>query len=449
MLRAALTSRTSAKTTLRARRPPDDYIDLLSRSESDFRHFVEQLESNPMFSELLRQGVISRVKFRGRLPREKYEEFMDAEFFRFLETYGISRKQDWDKDFLAENALSRVPELSRKYQVPAGLLTRFLRYLRAASQDGRSLVKQTFTGGGPESYDQESDFSQTFSDPIQYITGDTRIDISDIIATAQEFVEKYGLSEQDFINDILSGEMAVDEICDTYNCSLREAEEVLDAAEQISFAESYESAVEAQPAPPPVSHPDSGASEETPIAFAHIKDDDSIALEFDAESVYIQRYRIRVKSLENPKVLDQDVEMREVIDRARFVNQRLSVLSRLITAVCERQRFFLASGKAIDLRPLSQADLARDLKEHQSTVSRIIRKKTVGTPHGNFPLTFLCQSKTDVVARLVQSNPDKPDIQIRDLLLNDYNCRIARRTVAYHRGKRMRRKTTGGETTAG
>ncbi len=154
----------------------------------------------------------------------------------------------------------------------------------------------------------------------------------------------------------------------------------------------------------------------------------------------MQRYRIRLKSLDDPGAVDRDPVVRELIDRARFINQRMSVLSRIIVALCERQRPFLSTGNAIELRPLSQADIARDLKEHQSTISRVIRNKTIGTTFGNLPMTYLCQGKTDVIARLVEANPDKPDIQIRDILLNDYQCRIARRTVAYHRGKRTRRK---------
>jgi hypothetical protein len=64
------------------------------------------------------------------------------------------------------------------------------------------------------------------------------------------------------------------------------------------------------------------------------------------------------------------------------------------------------------------------------------------------PLLFLCQSKTDVVARLIAEFPGLTDQEVVSRLREDYECYIARRTVAYHRGKRVRRnkrhKNNGG-----
>lgn len=125
--------------------------------------------------------------------------------------------------------------------------------------------------------------------------------------------------------------------------------------------------------------------------------------------------------------------------RARYINQRLSALSRLITTLCESQREYLATGDARLLKPLAQAALARDLGEHPSMVSRLIRGKMIETPWGKIPLLFLCQSKTDVVARLIAQHPGLTDQEVVMRLREEYSCFIARRTVAYHRGKRLRR----------
>ena len=125
--------------------------------------------------------------------------------------------------------------------------------------------------------------------------------------------------------------------------------------------------------------------------------------------------------------------------RARFINQRLSALSRLISTLCIYQTEYLATGDVRHLKPLMQSDLARQLGEHASTVCRLIRGKSIKTPWGNLPLLFLCQSKTDVVARLIARYPELTDQQVVIRLREEYDCTIARRTVAYHRGKRMRR----------
>ena len=91
------------------------------------------------------------------------------------------------------------------------------------------------------------------------------------------------------------------------------------------------------------------------------------------------------------------------------------------------------------LKPLAQAELSRQMGEHPSTVSRLIRNKSIETPWGKIPLLFLCQSKTDVVARLIAQFPKLTDQEVVVKLRDEFDCYIARRTVAYHRGKRLRR----------
>ena len=117
----------------------------------------------------------------------------------------------------------------------------------------------------------------------------------------------------------------------------------------------------------------------------------------------------------------------------------VSALSRLITTLCNQQLDYLGTGDVRKLKPLAQAELARQLGEHPSTVSRLIRGKVVETPYGKIPLLFLCQSKTDVVARLIAEFPHLTDQEVVSRLREEYDCFIARRTVAYHRGKRLRR----------
>jgi len=164
--------------------------------------------------------------------------------------------------------------------------------------------------------------------------------------------------------------------------------------------------------------------------------DSQLAIQFDHDSIYTQRYRIKRDTKQDANLA---AIARELLTRARFINQRLSALSRLITTLCSQQMDYLESGDVRKLKPLGQAELARALGEHPSTVSRLIRGKTIDTPWGKMPLLFLCQSKTDVVARLVAEFPGLTDQEVVSRLRENYECYIARRTVAYHRGKRVRR----------
>jgi hypothetical protein len=417
----------AVKPTLRARRPPETYVELLSKSEDDFYRYIENLESHPLFRKLMQDGLVSKVRFRGKIPREKYEEYMDREVFAFLEQSGITRREGWEKELLTPSALQRIPELAQKYGVARGALRRCVRYLLSTlrESDPSPTLAARMRGADNDDFD-----------PLDIAAGDTQVDLSDLIEIFTQFKDKYGLTEQDFVDDILHGDLTAEELAEQYGCTLREAEEVLEAADRVAFVETYETTTAAPPAPAPSAPPSV-----EPLAHVSVNPDGSLAIQFASDSVYAQRYRIRAQDDQIPP------EAKELLSQLRFVNQRLNTLSRMITVLCERQKKYLATGNPLYLKPLSQADVARALKstkgdksEHASTVCRLIRGKVISTPHGTLPLTFFCQSKTDVIARVVREYPDKSDSQIRVILESDYDCKIARRTVSYHRGKREPRK---------
>jgi hypothetical protein len=412
--------------TLRMRRPPEEYVSLLSQNEQEFRTYVTSFEDHPLFSSLLNEGVVSKVRLRGKIPRGKYEEFMDMQLLEFLQQYNIVQQEGWEQDFLSPHAMTRVPELAKKYNVPHGQLTRQLRYLRSSDRGNlpqRAMALSNNVGDDSQSYDR-----------VDNTQGQALIDLTDTIETTREFVERYEVSEQDFLDLILGGEATPEELAEKFGCSLREAEEVLEATDRVYVAESYEGSNQNNSKKRGMQPSNANRSEDA-VAFVQILDG-QLAIQFDHESIYTQRYRIK-------RDLKSDLHLppaaRELLTRARFINQRLSALSRLITTLCSQQMEYLGSGDMRQLKPLAQAELARQLGEHPSTVSRLIRGKMIETPWGKIPLLFLCQSKTDVVARLIGEFPKLTDQEVVVRLREEYDCYIARRTVAYHRGKRVRR----------
>jgi len=418
--------------TLRMRRPPEEYVGLLSQSEQEFRAYVHTLEDNPLFSKLINDGLISKVRLRGKIPRVKYEEFMDQQLFAFLKNYSITDREGWERDLLSPHALSRVAELAAKYNVPAGQLTRQLRYLRASGRGNLpdwSLARPYDSGGS-----ETSNFNR-----VDTAASEAMVDLSEIIETTREFVQNYDVSEQDFLDLILGGEATPEQLAEQFGCSLREAETVLEAADRVYLVESYEIAEHQTQGAKRGSGASDAQQSQDPVAFVQMLEG-QLAIQFHHDSVYAQRYRIKPTAL---KELRNDPNLpaaaREVLTRARFINQRLSALSRLISTLCSQQTDYLASGNPCHLKPLAQAELSRQLGEHPSTVSRLIRGKMIETPWGKIPLLFLCQSKTDVVARLIAEFPKLTDYQVVIRLREDFDCNIARRTVAYHRGKRLRR----------
>lgn len=425
---------------LRMRRPPTEYVSLLSQTEREFRSYVDSLENHPAFDKLISEGVLSRVRLRGRIPRERYEEFMDEQLMAFLTFYGVTNHEGWEKDFLSPHAMERATEIAAKYGAPLGELVRYLRYL--ASSDAGNLSNALSRGGGFSKGDDERPGMD------ETIAGGEMVDLTEIIETTRDFVTRYSVSEQDFLDYVLGGEFDAEELSEHFGCSLREAEEILDAADRVYMAQGYETSGQM---PVKKAGPSRHMQNDDPVAFVQIIDDE-VAIQFHHDSVYTQRYRIRPGSAKDLKEMEADVppEARELLMRARYINQRLSALSRLITTLCEQQKDYLKSGDVRQLKPLAQAALARELGEHPSMVSRLIRGKMIETPWGKIPLLFLCQSKTDVVARLIAQHPELTDQEVVSRLRENYDCFIARRTVAYHRGKRLRRnkRRTKSETSA-
>ena len=416
----------------RQRRPPEEFVSLLSQNEQEFRSFVSTCESHPVFEKLMRDGAITRVRLHGRIPREKYEEHMDRSLVEWLRDTKISETPNWEQDFLAYDALDKIPELSAKYAVAPGPLIRYLRYIRANAglAEGTGWLEEMQRPAGGSASSGES--GRTVEDA----SGGARVDLTDIIEVTREFVSRYKVSEQDFMDMVLGGEATPDELAKRFGCSVREAEEVLEAADRVYMVQSYEREPQAGKA-----NLNSNISPDAPVAYVEILEDKP-SIQFHQDSVYAQRYHIRAAIAAQLKKLaseEEDEGARELLTRARLINQRLSTLSRLITVLCSLQVEYLKTGEMRKLKPLAQAELSRQMGEHPSTVSRLIRNKSIETPWGKIPLLFLCQSKTDVVARLIAQFPKLTDQEVVVKLRDEFDCYIARRTVAYHRGKRLRR----------
>jgi hypothetical protein len=411
--------------SLRMRRPPEEYVALLSQNEQEFRTYVHSFENNPAFDRLINDGVVHKVRLRGKIPRGKYEEFMDTQLLAFLKEYDIESQEGWERDFLAPDSTHRVLELSQKYQIPAGTLLRQLRYIRSSAHGALPLSNLLSERGGNSGGDY---------DRVDATAGGEMVDLSETIESTREFVERYSVSEQDFLDLILGGEATAQELTERFGCSLLEAEELLEATDRVYLAQTYENDGKDTASYANTNGNSSRVGEE-PVAFVQILDG-KLAIQFDHDSIYAQRYRIKRDAKADAAL---PAAARDLLTRARFINQRLSALSRLITTLCGAQTEYLSSGDLRHLKPLAQADLARQLGEHPSTVSRLIRGKNVDTHWGKLPLLFLCQSKTDVVARLIAEFPSLTDQAVVGRLREEYDCQIARRTVAYHRGKRVRR----------
>jgi RNA polymerase sigma-54 factor len=144
----------------------------------------------------------------------------------------------------------------------------------------------------------------------------------------------------------------------------------------------------------------------------------------------------------------------------RALHQRRRTLEKVIAAIFERQRDFLASGEA-GLKPLTMEDIADQVGFHVSTVSRAVAGKVADTPRGVFPLKYfftgrvsasegaISVKRVKVVLEDMIDDEDKASPLSDEELTAELSKRginVARRTVAKYRreldipGKHGRKK---------
>jgi DNA-directed RNA polymerase specialized sigma54-like protein len=161
-------------------------------------------------------------------------------------------------------------------------------------------------------------------------------------------------------------------------------------------------------------------------------------LTYADDAGYDARYRVDTARLDSlPR--DQRPRARALLQQLALVNQRRSLVCRIVRFVCDKQLRYLQTGDEADLLPLTQADIARGLAEAESTISRALRRKIVETPHGRRDLASFCRRKADIVAHLHAEHPEWTDARMAEEIASRYHCRLTRRTVAYHRARVRRR----------
>ncbi|MCC7494246.1 MAG: hypothetical protein IT204_17945 [Fimbriimonadaceae bacterium] len=412
------------KAELTIRRPPRQLIDLLDRPEDEFRAYVHQVEDSRAFRTLVESGAVKRVKSRGRVPRDKYEEYMDVQLMQFLRQFRVTRHDDWERDFLDRAAMERIPRLAEKYGAPPDRLRKMVEYYQRVTSDHY----------GTDGY---GSYSTDEPDYVELIPSRADVDVTDNIVLMREFVESYGLSEQAFVQDFMQGEEVAAVLAERYRAPLAEVDEILDALGRLHIVDTFVTGggtSEASTRP-------TGQANESLEAVANVLLTDSaraVAIQFNDDSVYAERYRTSPNAISRIASLDNSGEAEQLLLELQWINQRKTLLCRLVMAICSYQYRYFLTGDVYALKPVAQADMARELGEDEATICRLLRDKFIDSPYGMIELKFLFQKKTAVVRRLVERHPQLTDNELRRILESDYGTQISRRTVAYHRLKFQR-----------
>lgn len=428
MRRPEVRVQVEVKPELTIRRPPRQLIDLLDKPEDEFQSYVHHVEQSQVFQQLVESGAIRRVTSRGRVPRDKYEEYMDVQLMQFLRQFRITDHPEWERDFLDRDASSRIPQLAAKYDAPPDRLRKMVEYYQRVTSD--SYGNDGFTGSSYSTGDEP--------DYVELIPSRADVDVTDSIVLMREFVETYGLAEDAFVVDFMQGERTAAELAAKYNAPLDEVEEILDALGRLHIVDSFVTRMipQADAAARPSTRPHDKV---IPVAKVLLTDNGRcVAIQFADESVYAERYRTSPNAVSRIGELTNKSEAQQLLLELQWINQRKTLLCRLVMAVCNYQYRYFLTGDPYALKPLAQAEMARELGEDEATICRLLRDKFIDSPYGIIELKLLFQKKTDVVRRIVERHPGLTDNEIREILRREYNTEISRRTVAYHRLKFQR-----------
>ena len=409
--------------TVRSVRPPDAYLDLLTQNEQEFQEYVRQIESQQAFQRLVEEGHIRKTNFQGRIPRHLYEEFQDRQFVEFMQEFEIEERGDWQRDFFREDARRHIVELAVKYRVPRGRLLYALEYCRQ--------LKRTWAG-----YEDNPGFHLRLDDPEfqEPPTAQTSLESTEPYEELAKLTEAYDITQSEFVEYFMDAGAELEDIADELGIPLSTVRDIRDLVDRVQIASSAQVTVVNTPA-------SSNQPSQTVATVRQLNNPPRAEIHVSSEIEYNSRYQIQV-----PSDQETDKETAQLLDQLRLINQRKSLTFRVVMFIYEYQYRYFVSGDELHLKPLSQAQLSRESGEHESTVSRILQDKRIDTPTGVLPLKFFCQSKGEVVRRLiavrehqelVAGKRKKPysDAELADILERKYDTKIARRTVTYYRNK--------------
>lgn len=133
----------------------------------------------------------------------------------------------------------------------------------------------------------------------------------------------------------------------------------------------------------------------------------------------------------------------EFVERAdlfiRNINQRRRTLRQITKAIVEFQQAYLETGQRTYLRPLTRTRIARQLKMHESTVSRATANKYIQLPSEevvSFDFFFDgSMSVRDLIGELIATEDKSSPLSDQQIaeILKSRGVNVARRTVVKYR----------------
>ena len=180
------------------------------------------------------------------------------------------------------------------------------------------------------------------------------------------------------------------------------------------------------------------------------KDDENMVVEFKNDNfpsiILDKELEELVKDKENKANKELKEKMGDAKWLIRAIKKRNETVHNVGTLICQIQSDFLLD-KSSELKPLSNIELAKELRISPSTVSRILRSKYIQTTKGAIPMKSLLASSVsktrkvtpvqlmEEIQKIIQDENKKLSDQKISDLLNKRGFNLARRTISKYRKK--------------
>ncbi len=253
-----------------------------------------------------------------------------------------------------------------------------------------------------------------------------------------------GIGTENFQKYFLYGQEELDaekiaRICGVSPCDVREIQKVVDDFSLLELA----SPASALPAP------SASAPRGTKIASIERNPgggSDSAAYKVVYHAAYYARgrYAVNYKKLYELKAAKafsrgEFARIKRLLRQIELVNTRQTILWKIVKTITRAQTAYFDTREVEKLNPLTQQELAKRLAVHRSTVNRAIKDKYLQTPWGedrslrSFLKNKKWFAKRTLSRAMEESGTKVSDETLRQVLLDRYGLRLARRTVCAYR----------------
>lgn len=162
---------------------------------------------------------------------------------------------------------------------------------------------------------------------------------------------------------------------------------------------------------------------------------------FFNREIWKGRYRLdgsRLARLRQSVSLAEARRLDRLVCQLELLDRRKSTLYRVLEALLDLQRDYLASGDPSARRPLTQLSVAKRLDVSPSVLNRLVSNKAIRLPWGfEAPMKVLMPSAKrlllDRFDEVATSQPTLSDERLRGEIARRFGARLSRRSVAQYR----------------